>query len=66
MQKRQFEAILTPNLHGTVSCRHTEKGVARAKVVYQCLQKGGKGGGHVTRVLGMGEDIKKHCPTTKF
>ena len=45
-QKRQFE-ISTPKLHGTASCRHAEKGVARARSVYQCLQKGGKGGSHV-------------------
>ena len=44
MQKRQLEAILAPQLHGTPSCRQAEKGVARARSVYQCLQKGGKGG----------------------
>ena len=43
MKKRLFEAMLTPKLHGTASCRHTEKGAALARCVYQCLQRGGKG-----------------------
>ena len=43
MKKRLFEAMLTPKLHGTASCRHTVKGAALARCVYQCLQRGGKG-----------------------
>ena len=71
MQKRQFETIFTPKLHRTASCRHAGKGVARARSVYQCLQKGGKGGIHITRVPRtilnrMGQDMKKHCQRAKF
>ena len=43
MKKRLFGAMLTPKLHGTASCRHTEKGAALATCVYQCLQRGGNG-----------------------
>ena len=48
-QKRQFEAILTPKLHGTL-----KKGLHGPRSVHQCLQKGGKGkgGSHVATVPG--------------
>ena len=43
MKKRMFEAMLTPKLQGTASCRHTKKGAALARCVYQGLKRGGKG-----------------------
>ena len=40
MQKRQFEAILTPKWHGTASCRHAEKAQVCVPVFVEGWQRG--------------------------